>query len=197
MNRRWLLGIWLIGLAYACLSDRAILREPGILVAAAPRQYHVDPAPQAFDKDGYHIQPLARFEAEGRVLGKKYYYLDAGARLAPVDLALGWGRMSDSTVLAFFEVEQCNRFYFWRTDQCPIPPREVEAHSANMHIIPANNRIAKKLKWIRPGHLVQFSGYLVEARLTNGMKWRSSLTRNDIGAGACELVWVDALEVYD
>jgi hypothetical protein len=36
-------------------------------------------------------------------------------------------------------------------------------------------------------------GYLVEARGADGWRWRSSLTREDTGAGACELIWVESV----
>jgi len=48
---------------------------------------------------------------------------------------------------------------------------------------------------IRAGQIVSLAGYLVEVRGPNGMRWRSSLTREDTGAGACELVWVETLDV--
>lgn len=48
---------------------------------------------------------------------------------------------------------------------------------------------------IGPGHIVRFHGYLIEARRDDGWHWRSSLTRNDTGNGACELIWVEDLEV--
>jgi hypothetical protein len=38
-------------------------------------------------------------------------------------------------------------------------------------------------------------GYLVEVRGRDGFRWRSSLTREDTGNGACELVWVEKLDV--
>jgi hypothetical protein len=35
----------------------------------------------------------------------------------------------------------------------------------------------------------------MEARAPDGWRWRSSLTREDVGNGACELVWVERIEV--
>jgi hypothetical protein len=51
------------------------------------------------------------------------------------------------------------------------------------------------LKSVRTGQLVKLSGYLVEARAADGWSWRSSLTRDDTGPGACELVWLTELDV--
>jgi hypothetical protein len=47
------------------------------------------------------------------------------------------------------------------------------------------------LKSVHPAEIVNLSGYLVEVHGPRGMKWRSSLTRTDTGAGSCELMWVE------
>ena len=63
-----------------------------------------------------------------------------------------------------------------------------------MHLIPADAAVARAIARVRVGAIVTLRGHLVEARRTDGWRWRSSLTREDSGAGACELVLVDALE---
>ena len=62
-----------------------------------------------------------------------------------------------------------------------------------MHMVPASADVERALKSIVPGQQVTFSGYLIEARAADGWHWRSSLTREDTGAGACELVWVERI----
>jgi hypothetical protein len=146
-----------------------------------------------FERNGYRIRALARFEVSARVLGAEHYRLDREAQLAPVDLALGWGRMSDTAVLQRISISQRGRFYYWSTADFPIPRREIETSSANMHMIPADDRIEAALKSVRPGQIVTVRGYLVEARAPDGWRWRSSMTREDTGAGACELVWVESV----
>ena len=64
-----------------------------------------------------------------------------------------------------------------------------------MHMIPADGAIAGRLKDVRPGQVVRIQGWLVEARAGDGWRWRSSLTRNDTGAGACEVIFVRDLQV--
>lgn len=147
-----------------------------------------------WDFRGFRIIPLARFEIEGRVLGAEHYRFDEGAKLVPVDLAMGWGPMTRDEVLEKIEISQSGRFYFWRTDAFPIPRRDIETHSANMHLIPANALIEHTLKEIEKNDRVRFRGYLVRAEGPNGWLWKSSLTRQDTGNGACELVWVETLE---
>lgn len=67
------------------------------------------------------------------------------------------------------------------------------AHSANMHMIPSSSAVARHLRAVRVGHVVRFAGYLVSARAADGWRWDSSLSREDSGPGACELVWVETV----
>jgi len=64
-----------------------------------------------------------------------------------------------------------------------------------MHMIPADDRIEKMLKSVRPGEVVKLSGYLVQVNASDGWHWKSSLTREDTGNGACEVVYVKELVV--
>ena len=179
--------------AFQWWQELPVEHPPGQLVAAAPVQ---EPAARALHtRNGYSIEQLARFSVEGRVLGVSHYRTDREADLAPVDLALGWGPMSDSAVLQKVAISQGNRFYYWRVQQFPIPRREIETHSANMHMIPANRQVDDALRFVRVGQVVHVEGYLVEARAQDGWHWRSSLTREDTGAGACEVIWVEKLTV--
>jgi len=96
---------------------------------------------------------------------------------------------------ARIDISQSGRFYYWQTKAFPIPRREIETHSANMHMIPADAAVAYQLKRVRVGDVVSLDGLLVEADKANGWRWRSSLTRDDTGGGACELVYVQSLTI--
>ena len=195
MTWRWLLILPLAWGAWSYWAERPIVHPPGVLVSTEPVQSALDAAPQLPARHGYQITPLQSFSLAARVLSKERYRFDGGAEISPVDLALGWGRMSDQAVLQAFDISQSGRFYFWHVKQFPIPRREIETHSANMHMIPATDDVERTLLRIRAGQIVSLAGYLVEVRGPNGMHWRSSLTREDTGAGACELVWVETLDV--
>jgi hypothetical protein len=174
-------------------QDRAISRVAGVLVPFAPMQSDLPSPVPAFEHHGFRIIPLQTFALEARVLSVEPYWFDHQAALSPVDLALGWGPMSDSAVLDHIDISQGGRFYHWHVDAFPIPRRDIEINSANMHLIPANAEIERTLKRVRRGHIVTLAGMLIEARSQNGWLWRSSLTREDTGAGACELVWITGL----
>jgi hypothetical protein len=103
--------------------------------------------------------------------------------------------MSDEAVLSKVQISQGNRFFYWHVDEFPIPQREIEIHAANTHIIPANDSVKRMLSKIRPGQIVDIKGQLIEAKRPDGWHWRSSLTREDTGAGACEVFYVTELRV--
>jgi len=198
MNR-WVAAAFLVVCAYLAVDRfvfaRAITHGPGVVAAAEPVQKALGASRPVFEKDGFRVTALASFEIEARVLRSKTYCCSGPDRLAPVDVAFGWGRMSDEAVLARLDISQSGRFYFWRYEgQPPIPRREIEVSSANMHLIPASEAIEKRLKSLRPGAVVTLRGYLVEVSGAGGFHWRSSLTREDTGNGACEIVWVEEVE---
>ena len=173
-------------------TGREISRPAGVLVQEDPVQRQVD-SRSTLDKNGYQINLLASFDIRARVIAAERYRFDRGAQVSPVDLALGWGAMSDSSVLQQISVAQGGRTYSWWVKNYPVPRTIIETHSANMHMIPADDGIERQLKSLRPGNLVHLKGYLVEVSNKEGFRWKSSLTRSDTGAGACELLWVESL----
>lgn len=180
----------LIVMARWMFMHTEVQHGPGVVAPRDPVQTdHHDPRSFVF-KD-YNIKPLAEFDLEARVLGVKRYRMGREAELSPIDLAMGWGRMSDESVLQNIKISQHGRFYFWRVRQFPIPRKEIETHSANMHMIPANSQVEKELKQVRTGHVVRLRGKLVYVSAPDGWRWKSSTTRNDTGAGACEVIYVE------
>ncbi len=172
---------------------RPLTYPAGVLLPNEPLQTAASAGP-AMHGDA-QLTPLADFEIDARVLHRKVYH-DGQADLVPVDLALGWGPMSDQGVLDRMSISQSMRCYFFEYKlPPPIPKEEIVAHSTNLHVIPANSEIAAKCKSLRQGELVHLRGELVEARRPNGASWRSSLSRTDTGNGACELMLVNEVAV--
>jgi hypothetical protein len=177
-------------------EQSSIRHPPGILAPGEPFQIALETQPRLVRKD-YKIEALARFSIEARVLRAERYRFDHAADLAPVDLALGWGDMSNSAVLEKINISQGQRFYEWNVSGSPpIPIRDIELQSANMHMIPANDEVDRVLKDARAGNIVRISGYLIDARGPDGYHMRSSLTREDTGPGACEVVWVERIALH-
>ena len=189
-----LIGLAILG-AFYLWSGSEIARPPGVMAPDEPYQREVYRA-SVRELDGYRIDALASFDIRARVLATERYWFDHGAALSPVDLVLGWGAMSDSAVLRQITVSQGGRFYRWWSQTFPVSKRVIETHSANMHMIPASGEVARQLKSVRAGTMVHVKGYLVEVTSPQGFRWRSSLTREDTGGGACELVLVESLYVW-
>ncbi len=148
-----------------------------------------------FDHKGYTITPKAQFDIEARLLSKKYYSSDAGAKLSPMDFALGWGPMSSYNVISQMKIWQSGRWYKYRYEEPPLPLDEIVSHSANMHLIPANEKVLKTIKQARKGQVVRIRGQLVWIKGPKGWYWNSSLTRTDRGGSSCEVIWVERIEI--
>lgn len=195
MNKKVLLiFICLIAFgAYKNYQHRPVVHGVGEITPNEPIQTSTNAVD--IQLKGFTLTPLADYEIKARVLSTEDYSMGTEAELSPTDLALGWGPMSDETVLRKVEISQGNRFFYWHVDEFPIPQREIEIHAANTHIIPANDRVKQMLSKIRPGQIVDIKGQLIEAKRSDGWHWRSSLTREDKGAGACEVLYVTELSV--
>lgn len=171
-----------------------VVHAHGILAPGDPVQKDVSGGKPFMHKD-FVMTPLADFSIQARVLSRKNYYFGDEARLCPVDMALGWGLMSDTRILEHLEIWQRARFYFWKAKSLPVPPRDIQTHSSNMHLIPANKEIEKELKSASKGNIIQLSGKLVRVNSKKGWYWKSSMSRADTGAGACEVVYVESFSV--
>ena len=194
MNWKALVLAALVGFGlYQHRQQQPVHRGEGVVSPAAPVQGNTQAA--GFQFKGYDLQPLQDFAVDARVLASERYHSGRESDLSPVDLALGWGPMSDSAVLDKIRISQSGRFYSWRVEEFPIPRQDIERSSANMHMIPADEGIARQLNALKPGQAVRIEGWLVEVRAADGWRWRSSLTRDDTGGGSCELVFVRDLQV--
>jgi len=199
INWKTLLFILLISYgAYHHWQGRPTYHGPGITAPDTPVQAPVrgtDKTPYSIN--GYTVEPLQTFHIEARVLSRSNYTFGRESDLSPVDLVLGWGPMSDEAVLKSIHISQGNRFYFWSVETFPIPRRDIEIHSANMHMIPTDRATERILNDVRAGQIVTIEGFLVEARHPDGWHWKSSLTREDTGGGACEIILIKSIRVSD
>lgn len=143
------------------------------------------------------LTPLAGFSLQARVLAREDYNLDSGSEFSPTDLALGWGPMSEPGMADKLNVSQSSRWYrySWNSDGPPIPLDQIINNSANMHMVPANNKVADALDDIAENDVIELNGWLIRIEKNNGWRWQSSLSRGDSGDGACELVYVCSIEV--
>jgi hypothetical protein len=179
------------------LASRIELRDAfrGIAIERVPRQTSLED-PAVVRVDDLEVRLQATFDLAARVLGRRDYRRGDWARLSPMDLALGWGPMSDPEILSRIDIRQRGRFYFWQVDEFPIPRHLIEQSSANMHIVPADPALLGVLEAIEEGDEIRLSGYLIDVDRDDGGYWRTSLRRDDTGDGACELFLVTAVARY-
>ena len=161
----------------------------GIPASKDPVQLATD-LPQPFMHAGYTITPLARYTVTAVVLSRERYHNDHEADLSPVDLALGWGPMSVAGVINDLKISQSGRWYEYSyPGEPPLDPDLIATHSANTHCLPADD-VRSELLAVKRHELVTLDGYLVEVSGDGGYRWRSSLSRDDTGAHACEVMWI-------
>lgn len=179
-----------VGLWWLSMRDT---RE-GPLAPQVPQQQALAGSVPIFALRGHRLEPLATLHMQARVLSVAWYAEDAGADIAPIDLALGWGPMSDNAVLEHFQISQSQRWYALSAPKSPLTMHAAALHSANMHIIPANAGLTARLHRLHAGDVIEMTGWLVNVQ---GDDWQveTSLTRDDRGAGACEVVYLLSLDI--
>lgn len=149
--------------------------------------------PSPWNYKGFTITPKATYHIKALVLSKHHYWAgETEDKLAPYDLALGWGVMSEAKVINQLKITQGWRWYEYHwTNDPPINPNEIVSHSANNHIIASDHDVFKSIKSIKKYDVVDLEGYLVNIQSADGnWHWNSSLSRTDTAGGSCELFWV-------
>lgn len=183
---------------YQFWSNREVKHAPGITVHDAPEQVALPENHAPIPFIGATVVPLADYRIAARVLAKERYWLGQSAKFLPYDIAVGWKEMSDSKVLDNLKISQADRFYFYRWDSAvQLDPELMAKTSANMHLIAANSSVAAKIKDLRQGQIVSLAGQLVRIVFKDGSEIKSSLSRDDTGPGACEVMWVTSIVVRD
>jgi hypothetical protein len=176
--------------------------------SAASIDAHSQPAQEAFDPTQRHLDrprddadvhytPRAHYRVAARVLSRERYYLGWQSSLSPIDLALGWGTMSDPTVDQWVSWHQGGRWYFWQWDAgSPYRNEQIRADSANTHVIPGSDNLRRALLALDRGDVVQLQGWLVDIDGPGGAHWSTSLSRSDTGDNSCELLYVTELVAH-
>ena len=165
-----------------------------------PIQTNIKPgevAPFAITAAGnrWTLTPQAHYQISARVLHRSRYWLDWQSKFSPLDLALGWGKLSDSEADKWIDWSQSGRWYYWRWGPgSPYQNTDIIHQSANVHIIPANTNIKHAVLQLKENDIVRLEGYLVNVNgLIKGKPywWHSSTTRYDTGDESCEILYVN------
>jgi hypothetical protein len=195
--------VWLTLLTVAVIGYYAFSR-PHATGAGDPIDWAGEPIQASTSRPSFEIEtrkgkvtldPRASFDVSAVVTSDEHYRFDDGAFLVPVDLVMTWGKLPEEPFRSRVSYGQITRYYFWRTKASDVDLHYIKSHSANMHIIPADDNVRRALLTVGTGDRVHVHGLLVNAKREDGFYWKTSLTREDDGPGACELVWVEEIQV--
>jgi len=198
MSKLWLALLAMVALGYWGLT------RPRASTAGDPVDWSGDPVQESTAREPFEIdtgkgkvtlEPRASFDASAVVASDEHYRFDDGAFLVPVDLVMTWGELPEEPYKSKVSYGQITRYYFWRTEATDLDLHYIQTHSANMHMIPADTNVRRALLSVWSGDKVRVRGLLVNAKRDDGFYWNSSLSREDDGPGACELVWVEEIQV--
>jgi len=182
-------------------ANQALPPVPGLERLSLPR-----PTVELFDRPRVETRFLpagrvrmtliARYRATVLVIGMRAY-TDEASSFAPVDLALGWGMAGHPDFDYCVRFIQKQRWVFRGVrSSCPLSPEYVEAHTANTHIVPADQKVAKAILSLRRRQWVRIDGYLIDLEFKKGgrkIQWHTSRSLDDRGNGSCELMLVERL----
>lgn len=183
-------------LVYFFYPEKVVSYPAGITAPDQPVQLNIEEQKE-WDLNEFHFIALAEYQIKARVLSRNDFSIGTESEISPLDLALGWGLMSDQQIIDKLDISQRNRWYHWQADVLPIPSKEISLNSANVHIIPKDEIIEEKFDDVYKGSLIELKGYLVEVTRNDGWRWRSSVKRDDTGGGSCELFWVEEVKIFD
>ncbi len=146
----------------------------------------------------YDVEPVAEYILSGLVVSHNnidsitdIYHDDDSVDMK--DVCVIWGKNlqdDDFQKVDFWSNSwTCNWSYYGNVD---FSNREV----ANNHLLAADTEIQKRIKDIRVGDQVILQGMLVDYS-PEGTDWKriSSRTRDDVENGACEVMFVEAVEI--
>lgn len=198
---------WCVVLAVAWIAFkqaqpliRGLGLAEGVLVKDIPQQYHRQfPNPPSWVVGEWTVKPICGYRLNARVLDTTTYSGDKMSDLAPIDLAVAWGMMSDSAVLAKFRWEHGDReIRLFSKGELPASADDLCNCVSNIHAIPADENVRHMLLSFGRNSLIKLDGYLVEvSSKTKNAATRSSVWRNDRGNGACEIMYVTSAGPMD
>lgn len=120
--------------------------------------------------------------------------------LSPYDYAIIWGKAPE--YLPYLKFDQIVRFcLFEYKNGAPIDIEYLSAHMSNNHLIPSTLNLRRAFSTAKKKDLVSIDGFLVYVSSTDKQNrsstWNSSLSRDDKGNGACEIIYVTRLRIND
>lgn len=176
-------------------------------VLTQPRQTEVyEHREVAFTRDGYryHLMPICDYEINGLVVGKmdyRFFSIDRNDSVFPIDICIIWGdnvarKLYKNSAVSFSQ--DCR----WCWAQWSAGAKVNLGELSNNHLLINDKEILRQAKDILRGDQIKIRGLLVnviaEPEKELGLSaraWNTSISRIDNGAGACEVIYVQNMEI--
>ena len=192
------LGLYVYGTFFVERFDKHLVVEAPLLRDPQQEPTYEPAFPFEYQGHQYKIQPVASYEISGLVVTHNDISSIADAYHTSEsvdfrDVCLVWG--SNVTTGAFRGME-----YWSMPWSCHFKPRDRsamddfdQAELSNNHLLAADEGIRNTIRSMRIGDQVQLRGKLINYWQADypEFKRKSSLTREDTGDGACEVLWVE------
>lgn len=148
--------------------------------------------------NGSELELLYKFKMEARVVSAKKYSWDDMSNTMTHDLGVVWGTISETKNFNQIQWDQSNRFLIYSIREDIIPKLGgldyINSHTANIHLIPKDWTIESTLNKIKDYDIVSIEGYLTDVRKGNKIVYTSD-SRTDNGPGACEVIYVEKVNI--
>lgn len=142
---------------------------------------------------------LAKYDITGVVMDTEKYSDVVG----PIDVALAWGNLAkDYNYKDFTSYVVRNRTLTWSSNNSNWIEKmggvnAINRNCSNNHLVPANSEVRKEILKIKNDEYIRLTGYLVSLEWKVGNTkhiWGpSSLSRDDSGNNACEIIYVQTV----
>lgn len=177
--------------------DDSVKVDPSQTNATRPLKFEF-----SVDNNDYVATPLYDYKISGIVVSKHDYGGDEGSLSKPIryDLCMVWGsNVTDKTYLSpDISFSQDNRFCNYHYSK-PVDfnIRQI----SNNHLVTTDEAVLKVIESIETGDEVMITGMLINlfasprATDASNRSWSSSTNRDDTGAGACEVIYVESIDI--
>ena len=202
----------LIGVSYFNMNSYKSVDSIQSEVLQAPVETPiVNGEPIKFIKDGYNytLTPIYDYTLNGLVLHQQkydaWYSISRTDKTFIKDICAIWGNtLKDGSYRdGSVSVTQDSRWCWWSYTNSNLifNPNEI----SNNHLIASSPSVERQILSIDGGDQIRIIGKLVNvhaeaigktSQYENGAAdWHTSTTRDDTGAGACEIIYVESIEI--
>jgi len=152
----------------------------------------------------YTVRPLYEYDLYGLVVSRHdsktwwdYIHAEWNDNLNATDLCVVWGKDAHSDLTGKFSFSSGQFVCNFQTNSREAFQAFDQAQLSNNHLLTDDPRLAAKLRRVRVGDQIHFSGYLSEYSHNHGFPFKrgTSTTRTDTGNGACETVFVTGFDL--